>query len=42
MRQDYAPQMAAYRRAVSSLTGISEENVSAELLVVSTRAVIAV
>ena len=42
MRLDYAPQMAAYRRAVSSLTGISEENVSAELLVVSTRAVIAV
>lgn len=42
LRQEYSPQMASYRRAVSSLTGISEENVSAELLVVSTRAVIAV
>ena len=40
LRETYAPQMAAYRRAVHLLTGIPPENVAAKLLLTRTRGVV--
>ena len=36
----YAPQMAAYRAALATLTGIAQENIACRLLLTATRAVV--